>query len=421
MEPDSQINRQALAEAFFKSRREAVRSDSKFNDRQFKAELRQVREQVLVKSGTLVDNFISGLRRHFPGSNILFANDAFSAVSHINVIAGKTKTISTNNSDVTNRETKSLLIQMGFEVINAYSYEYEVAEGRFGDYWSLPALLASGIRGSFRTAVEFNGVETNVHSNATKQYVALLGVSSAATDGSMYFLEHMHNIEKDLGQAGKVIIVVGQDKIVGSRQEAEMVAGAMGIYGMESALLAIQPRSRESPLAKEFPDAPPQSIRELNIIILDNGRSKLLESGYRDLLLCIGCRACNRHCPIRQAFTALDYPWTPRAYLAEFLAGRTDSLDVCLHCEACRLHCPLGIDLPGLMWKARLGRQSSVTLGQKLLGRPETIARLGSTAAPVANWSIGKRPVRWLIQKLFRIDSRAHLPRFQRNSPQAIN
>jgi L-lactate utilization protein LutB len=139
---------------------------------------------------------------------------------------------------------------------------------------------------------------------------------------------------------------------------------------------------------------------------------------YQDLLLCIGCRACNRHCPIRHTFDVEEYIWTPRNYLAEFMDRKSPSVDTCLHCEACRIHCPLEIDLPGMMWMAKMDTayRHRRSFSHRLLGSPERLARAGSLSAPIANPALKLPPVRALVEAVAGLDHRANLPSFSRQT-----
>ncbi len=249
----------------------------------------------------------------------------------------------------------------------------------------------------------------------TKKYLAVLGVNAiSAEDGTTFFLEHFSNIPKDLGLASKVILVVGLDKIVKTRPEAAFQTQCMGIFGMESILLGIEPKSGGLTAIDELPLPPGDKERELHLIILDNGRSQLLEGKFRDLFLCIGCRACNKHCPIHHSFTNVDYIWTPKNYLNQFLYGTGKSIEICLHCEACHIECPVDIDLPYLMWQAKLDyiAQHGTSLKHKMLGRPELLAKLGTAVAPIANWMMSRKLVRIPLEAIAGIDRRTNLPRF---------
>jgi L-lactate utilization protein LutB len=188
----------------------------------------------------------------------------------------------------------------------------------------------------------------------------------------------------------------------------------MGIFGMESVLLGMERKMSKVPAVDEMSLPSGDEKRQLHLIILDNGRSVLLQDKFRDLFLCIGCRACNKHCPIRHSFSNTGYIWTPKNYLIKFLYGAGSSIDVCLHCEACRMECPLDIDLPHLMWQAKAGyiTRHGTSFKHKILGRPELLARLGTALAPIANWMMEQKFVRIPMEMMTGIDRRTNLPKF---------
>jgi L-lactate dehydrogenase complex protein LldF len=106
--------------------------------------------------------------------------------------------------------------------------------------------------------------------------------------------------------------------------------------------------------------AEPDGPDELHIIILDNGRSKILGSELAEILYCIRCGACLNICPVYQqigghAYGSV-YPGPVGAVLTPGLFGvepwselpHASSL-----CGACREVCPMRIDIPGMLLKLR--------------------------------------------------------------------
>jgi L-lactate utilization protein LutB len=185
-------------------------------------------------------------------------------------------------------------------------------------------------------------------------------------------------------------------------------------------LFEVQPGANETS-GKEpggLPLLPPGAERGLDHLILDNGRTGLLAGKFHDLFLCIGCRACNQRCPIRHSFARAGHVWTPRNYLNQFMDGASKSIDGCLHCEGCRLVCPLEIDLPHLMWEAKLDYvvRHGVSFGHKILGRPELIARAGSMAAPLANAALRLRILRRAMEVVPGIHRDVRMPAFHRET-----
>lgn len=377
---------------------------------ELKQRIRQIRETARDDIDSLLPKLEAALRKRFPEARLHDSADASDAVDYVTRTAGAVRAISTNNS-VAVHELRPGLLANGFEVINSYHNEFRVSERKLLDYWDLPRLLDKDIESSFGVALAMEALPRS----EAKQYVALLGVNAvSAEDGTVVFLEHFSNIKKDLDRAGKVVLVVGLDKVVPTRAEAMFQAQCMGVFGTENIVLGIEPLPATTKSIDELELPSADGHRELHIVILDNGRRRMIDGKFRDLFLCIGCRACNKHCPIRHAFHAHDYIWTPKTYLTRFLSATEESVDVCLHCEACRLECPVDIDLPGLMWQAKLdlAARRGTSVSHKILGRPELLAKLGTTVAPLSNWAMRQNLVRIPMERVTGIDRRTTLPVF---------
>jgi len=381
-----------------------------------KQQLREIREYARNNINSLVEELKTNLSQKYPQVKVKLAFDNIEAVRYITEISDGIDTISTNNSSIVNQELKPALITNGFTVINSYLDEFDVEERKILDYWDLPRLFDKNLTGTFDVSIKMAGIDQlGVADTEIKKYLAVLGVNAiSAEDNTVFFLQHFSNIYKDLKQAKKVILVIGLDKIVKSRQDAVLQTKCMGIFGMEAVLLGIQPKPGKTPAIAELSLPSGDKDRELHIIILDNGRTNLLQGKFKDLFLCIGCQACNKHCPIRHSFSNVDYIWTARNYLTQFLYGINSSIDICLHCEACRLECPLDIDLPHLMWQAKadyVGKYGR-PLKHRILGSPELLARLGSFFGSIANWMMGIKLVRVPMEIVTGIDRRTNLPTF---------
>ena len=375
-----------------------------------KARIKKVRQDARDDIKPLIARLEATLRERYPNVKVTSPFDYKQAVSYIGQNAGGSRVVSTNNS-VSVQELKPGLNEAGFSLINSYRHEFTVAEKKVGDYFDLPRLLDKGLKSTFDVVMRMDGLP-NVES---KKYLALLGVNAvSAEDGTVFFLEHFANINKDLVKANRVFLVIGLDKIVGTRDEALLQTKCMGVFGMENILLGIEPRQTKTPSIEELPLPPAGDPRELHVIILDNGRSNLLGGKFADLFLCIGCRACNKHCPIRHRFVDSEGIWTPKVYLNQFLFGGSKSVDVCLHCEACHVECPVDIDIPYLMWQAKLDyvARHGTSLSHKVLGRPEWLAKLGTAAGPLSNWMMHQKVVRVPMEKAIGIDRRTTLPEF---------
>ncbi len=107
-------------------------------------------------------------------------------------------------------------------------------------------------------------------------------------------------------------------------------------------------------------DADHDGPEHFHIVLLDNGRSKLLGSDMQEMLRCIRCGACMNHCPVYQNIGGHAYGWVypgpMGSILTPLLSGLEKSPDLpnaSTFCGACAAVCPVKIPLPDLLRKLR--------------------------------------------------------------------
>jgi len=100
---------------------------------------------------------------------------------------------------------------------------------------------------------------------------------------------------------------------------------------------------------------------EFHLVVLDNGRSRILaDEDFREILCCIRCAACLNVCPVYGKIGGHAYGHVycgpVGSVLAPLLVGVNRAKDLCLGetlCGACRDACPLHIDIPGMLLRLR--------------------------------------------------------------------
>jgi L-lactate dehydrogenase complex protein LldF len=99
-----------------------------------------------------------------------------------------------------------------------------------------------------------------------------------------------------------------------------------------------------------------------HVVLLDNGRSRLIGTQAEDVLRCIRCSACLNHCPIYGAVGGhaygATYPGPIGAALNPNLLGLAEAHhhpNASTFCGRCAEVCPVKIPLPAIMryWRAR--------------------------------------------------------------------
>ena len=93
-----------------------------------------------------------------------------------------------------------------------------------------------------------------------------------------------------------------------------------------------------------------------HIILLDNGRSRLLGTELQPMLRCIRCGACMNHCPVYQNIGGHAYGWVYPGPMGSVLTpsfvGLEKALDLpnaSTFCGQCAVVCPVKIPLPDLL------------------------------------------------------------------------
>ena len=191
------------------------------------------------------------------------------------------------------------------------------------------------------------------------------------------------------------VAMMGIERIVPSMEDLGVVLQVLG-RSATGQKLTVYTNIVSGPRREAEPDGP----EELHVVMLDNGRSKLLGSELSEILYCIRCGACLNVCPVYQeigghAYGSV-YPGPVGSVLTPGLRGighfhelpNASSL-----CGACREVCPVRIDIPRMLLKLR-----------------EEATHDATALADTPLWlRVGLRGYRWMALRpsLFRFAGRA--------------
>ena len=183
-----------------------------------------------------------------------------------------------------------------------------------------------------------------------------IGVSGVnfgvAETGTVLILENEGNIRLTTSLPKTHIAVMGIEKVIPRFADLEVFLKLLPRSGTGQQLTAYQSLITGAKLRDE--DEGPD---ELHIILLDNGRSRMLGHPVtRQSLACIRCGACLNACPVYQqigghAYGSV-YPGPIGAVITPqlFGLGRAAQLPYASSlCGACREVCPVKIDIPELL------------------------------------------------------------------------
>ncbi len=147
---------------------------------------------------------------------------------------------------------------------------------------------------------------------------------------------------------------------------------------------------------------------------------------------CNGCAACRtqndqlRMCPIFRFAPREEASPRAKANLVRgvitgalpadvcMTEASKEIADLCVHCHMCRLECPANVDIPKLMLEAKATFVSTngERLQEWLLTRVDLLCATASRFHRIANWSVGNRIARWVIEKTLGIAQGRKLPQF---------
>jgi len=143
------------------------------------------------------------------------------------------------------------------------------------------------------------------------------------------------------------VVFMGIERIVPSFKELDIIF-SMLVRSAVGAKLTSYLSFVSGPKGEQDKDGP----EELHIIIVDNGRSQVLKSGFRDVLRCIRCGTCMLECPAYRHISGHGYgtlyPGPLGLALVPILAGYEEYKDItkiCSLCSACNDVCPVKIPL----------------------------------------------------------------------------
>jgi L-lactate dehydrogenase complex protein LldF len=153
---------------------------------------------------------------------------------------------------------------------------------------------------------------------------------------------------------------------------------------------------------------------EFHVVLLDNGRTKMLGGEFHEMLRCIRCGACLNHCPIYKAVGGHAYGWVYSGPMGAVLIPGLIGMEEARHlpnastfCGKCEEVCPMRIPLPRLLrhWRQRLfaARQVSAAgrFGLKawgFLARRPWLYRVATASAVYVLGGLGRARgrFRWL-------------------------
>ena len=147
------------------------------------------------------------------------------------------------------------------------------------------------------------------------------------------------------------IVTAGIEKVVPTLEDASILLRLLARSATGQEMSAYTTLST-GPCAREDPDGPD----EFHVVLIDNGRSRMLGNEFRPMLRCIRCGACMNHCPVYSSVGGHAYGWVYVGPMGAVLTPLMIGLEEAGHLpNACTLNgrcvevCPMDIPLPEML------------------------------------------------------------------------
>lgn len=187
-----------------------------------------------------------------------------------------------------------------------------------------------------------------------------IGVTGAnflvADSGAIVLVENEGNARLTTSAPKIHVAVAGIEKVIPRAQDLAVFLDLLG-RSATGQPLTVYTSFLSGPRRAGEIDGPD----EFYVVLLDNGRSKLLQDPEkRQSLYCIRCGACLNHCPVYRKIGGHNYPWVYSGPIGAIITPQFHGIDkdswlpfASSLCGACAEVCPVKIEIPKLLLKLR--------------------------------------------------------------------
>lgn len=242
-----------------------------------------------------------------------------------------------------------------------------------------------------------------------KFLAADIGITGAnflvADSGAVVLVENEGNARLSSSAPKIHIAIAGIEKVIPRAQDLAVFLKLLGRSATGQALTSYT-SFLSGPRRRGEADGP----EEFYVVLLDNGRTKLLTNPERrQSLFCIRCGACLNHCPVYRKIGGHNYPWVYSGPIGAIITPQFHGVErdpwlpfASSLCGACGEVCPVKIDIPKLLLdlradvvKAKPGGAEKLTfrMWAAVMTRPALYRRVVQLASVT-----GSKEKRWMTQ-----------------------
>ena len=330
----------------------------------------QIRDHVLANLDAYLCQLSEKVEEH--GGHVFFAKTKEEAAQYILSVAKekKAKKVVKAKSMVTEEiGMNTALENAGIKVIETDLAEFILQQAKDApSHVVVPAIHKNReqIRQIFHDKLGYNGSDTPEEmTRFVRQtirddfFTADIGVTgcnfAVAETGSVCLVTNEGNARLSTTLPKTHIAVMGMERIAPTFKEVDILITMLARRAVGLRLTGYN-TWLTGPREKDNVDGP----EDFHLVIVDNGRSKIIGSEFKDILRCIRCGACMNTCPAYrhiggQGYGSI-YPGPVGAVLTPLLGGYKNFKNlpyVCSLCTACDSVCPVKIPLSNLIKKHR--------------------------------------------------------------------
>jgi L-lactate dehydrogenase complex protein LldF len=193
-----------------------------------------------------------------------------------------------------------------------------------------------------------------------KFLAAGMGVTGAnflvADSGAIVLVENEGNARLSTSAPKIHVAVAGIEKTIPRAQDLAVMLKLLD-RSATGQFLSVYTSFLSGPRRAGEPDGP----EEFYVVLLDNGRTKLLaDAERRESLYCIRCGACLNACPVYRKIGGHSYPWVYSGPIGKIITPQFMGIEkdpwlpfVSSLCGACAEVCPVKIDIPKVLLSLR--------------------------------------------------------------------
>ncbi len=333
---------------------------------------RQLRAHTIANLGTYLDQFVAAASA--AGVHVHFAEDAPAATRLVVDIAARNdvRRVVKGKSMVSEEiELNGALEQAGMRVVETDLGEYVIQlDGDVPSHIIAPIIhkTKEQVAETFRRELHATDAEVADIPQMTAlarrmlraEFLAAdMGISGVnfgvAESGSLCLVENEGNGRLSTTTPRLHVALMGLERIVPTAADLAVMLRVLARSGTGQPL-TVYTNVITGPRRPDDPDGP----SELHVVLVDNGRSRMLRTELEEILSCIRCGACLNACPVYQEIGghayASVYPgpvgavYTPGAF---GLGPWADLPQASSLCGACRDACPVRIDIPRMLLALR--------------------------------------------------------------------